>query len=685
METTKEEIVSLIGELKTAAKIYYIGEKDSPLTDEEFDLKMELLESHQDNFPDLFKEGTNGYELFYSDPSLGTSEEYSKTVFHASPMLSLGKAKSSEELSKFITKTDKNGAKNYKLQAKLDGFALSVTYNNGKIEQIATRGDGIRGQNLNFIKNDKNLTIKGLPQNISSKDQFEVRGEVFFTTEQFKKVNSSRFKETGEYFKNSRNACSGLIRKSEKGLDYPVEMTFSAYSTFDPNGEKTLETIKTIEINTVDETTLNEVKKLDTKFTLDATSKNIMEKVERFGELRENFGIPTDGVVIKPKNEQEMLDLTGYTSHHPVSQIAYKYPSVHRETYIRKIDVTVGKTGRLTPIARLDPVEFPDSVVSNVTLNNFVWMEEKGVTTGAHISLVKSNEIIPKIVAVLKSGIKIKDDPNAKMPSNCPVCSGPITMRGTEGKIAYCENLNCPSRRQFALTTAVSKNLLDIDGMSTALVEQLSNDGILKDVSDLYTLTKKELEISTFGKTQKTLGSSTAQRIVDSIERSKTLPLYKLLASIGIPGMGISTAKKLSKKFPDIDYILKLTKNDLMNEFGEKTAEELYTGIQNASHVIQKMKNHGVKMKDEDTTSSQNNSNNSVSFSISGSVPEGYKNRQDFIDKAESKGHIFHSSPKTETNIMIGDKEEKTSKIVKAIKNGTTILSPEEFQKKYMN
>lgn len=698
--SSHDEIAALIEELYEAAEAYYQKSGDTLLTDDEFDAKLEYLTLTQEAgfHDDLFAAGSKGMLLLEGDPSLGTKVDSDEVVTHEVPMLSLGKAKKEPELLAYLAKARAAGAKDFRLQAKLDGLAISVRYIDGKISQIATRGDGVHGEDTTYVLNDPKVTIKGLPRTISIVEPTEVRGELFFTTAQFEAADNARLAETGERFKNSRNSASGLLKKAKGGVSYPVEFTYAAYSVLTNRKPANLETLaKESGFVTVD--ALTEAAAPTVTLTGYADDNELLAAVNQFGVLRPDFDIPTDGVVIKPTNESEMLAAMGFTSHHPVSQIAWKYPAENATTVILGIDMTVGKTGRVTPIARIQPAELDGSTISNASLHNFNLIAIKDVRIGSVVLIEKANDIIPQVKVVLNNPagtVKIE------APTNCPVCSAELVGKkdgDLPPKTLGCPNEVCPSRDFFALKTAVGKNYFDIDGLSEVSLTHLNEIGRIKNVADLFTLQFQELADSTLGVTPKgtarRMGEKRAAHILDQIEKSKTKPLPKILAALNIDLLGRTASKNLEKAFGDIDGILAATEEDIaaLDGFGPIRAAKIYRGLKLRAGLIQELRDHGVTFGKVDEAAESANPDDSdsgssvdlagLSFAISGAVPAPFANRGAWVDFVEANGGTFHSGPKAATSFMVGDPTDTSSKIKKAVSLGIPFLTADEFTAKY--
>lgn len=695
----EKDVISLINELEDASEKYYLSENDgpSPLTDEEFDSKIEFLEEIKTSgeFSELFKEGSKGALLIGDSVSLGAEVSSENTFTHRRKMLSLKKAKTQDELIKFLKKMDSLGSKGFNLQAKLDGFALSAHYdNNGEISRLVTRGDGEVGEDVSYLIEDRMASIINLPDQVNSQPVSEIRGEIFFTESQFQKVNESNKKTAGQYYKNSRNAVVGLMAKSRLGLDFSVEFTFGIYSVISKDGRNiSLEEFsKKNNFKTVSDLTREQVGDLEIEnLELDST----FEAVEKFGKLRKNFTIPTDGVVIKPSNESEMQEKLGDGTSYPNSQIAFKYPGESSETELIGVDITVGRTGKINPVGRLKPVLLNGTVISNVSLHNYAWIGEKGLSIGDTVSITRANDVIPYLKAVV---LHTDDGEKIEVPDRCPSCESVLFYEGEEypPMTLLCKNFECPSKNLFSLYSAVGKNVLDIDGMSRVTIDYLHSIGKMNNISDLYNLSLDDLKKSHFGKSTKgnprTLGESRSKNILEHIEKSKKASLDRWLMAISINGMGREVSRNLVKNFKNIETITSLSKNDLMKieGIGDRLSGEIIEGLKRKRSLIEKLKGKGVLFGESNEKKSDEVEEvcasrlNGLSFSISGAVPDRFSNRTDFVNFLEDNGAVFHSSPKMSTDYFIGDEEGSSSKVRKAKEFNLEFVKPEDFEDRFL-
>jgi len=699
-----EEVKQVIEELKEASRLYYLADEDSFLSDEEFDAKQDFLQIHSEDFPELFAPGTDGFKILEGDVLLGAEmdEMDGEDVVHKSPMLSLAKAKKPEQLDSYLKKVRGYGAKDFRLQAKLDGIAASAIYNKGNLTFLATRGSGTIGKNITHLVKDKNIIVKGLPTTINSSEYIEVRGEIFMFDEQFEQTNKNRFEFDETKFEVSRNATFGIINRSKKGMKYKAEMTFAAYSVWNENSIMSLSHIDVHDnFITVDKLTLDTVNKIDSKsckLSNFANNEEIHQAIESFGKLSHSFDFPIDGVVIKPVDEVALHKTMGNTSHHPSSQIAWKYPSEKVETKITEIINTVGKSGRVTPVALFDTVMLDNSKVSRASLHNFSLVSEKDVRPGSIVIVEKANEIIPQIVSVISSP---EDSRSVEVPKNCPSCGSVLYFDKNDSyppKTLSCENELCPARNFESLVFAVGSDYLNIKGLSASTLDSLHKVGIVNDISDLFYLDENSLANTVVGVSSKgediVFGQKRTKNILEYLEKAKNLPAEVIIASFGIPKVGRLVSKKLIHEFSSLDNILKASIDEVaaIDGMGEILAENTIKGLTSRIPMIQRMREAGVLFKSNEHNEDKNNeivnnssSLNNLSFAISGVVPSPFAKRNDWVDFVESQGGEFHSSPKASTSYMIADKNGSSSKVKKAVSLGIEFMSAEEFTKNFVN
>lgn len=681
-------ISSVADELIAASKVYYEGTEDPILTDAEFDEKQAFLATMVDSITDM-ELLTKVQAILEGELNLGAELLISDEVTHVVPMLSLAKANSEEQLKKFLEKMLDSGAKGFKLQLKLDGFALSARYEDGVLQELSTRGSGEVGENSSFLLDAEGVTIVGLPRVIDQKGSVEIRGELFFTEAQFADANAKRVAQTGEPFKNSRNAVVGLRLKASRGLDFPVEFSFAAYGAWAGKRPLELSAISGDNFDTVEALTLRE---LDGKAAISIfdlpTVEIVLESVSALGDLIDGFDAPNDGVVVKPSNEAQLLAELGNSSHHPASQIAYKYPTPSFPTELLGITFSVGKTGKITPRGQLKPVDVMGTIIGSVSLHNYDWMAERDIRVGSTVAVTRANKVIPYISAVLHNP---DDAVKPVIPTTCPACGGDLLSEDGvwPPKTLRCTDMDCPSRDIFSILNAVSKGSLDIDGMSGATVEYLHEIGKLNTVADLYSLTMEDLKDSTFGYSTsgnpRKLGEKRAQHILDHIEASKTLPMVRILTALSIQTLGNRASKALVKHFGTIEAIRSATVSEIaaIDKFGEKKAQLIINGLDHRSAVIDAMISAGVTFPEAEQAESSGDTLAGLSFAISGPVPAPFPNRGAWVEFIEANGGAFHSGPKATTSYMVADSAGSSSKVVKAKELGVEFLTAEEFTARF--
>lgn len=667
---THSDISRIIDTLYHAAETYYTGTGVSPLTDDEFDAKLSYVTTSVDHYPDLFEAGTRGAALLYGVGADSTDSQSNTAVSHDPPMLSLDKATTYTAVDTFISTLQAAGASAVTLQAKLDGFAVSVVYNEGTVTRVATRGDGHTGDDMSYVLHSPQLTIHGLPHSLSTTDAFEVRGEVLFTHDQFHRANSARYHVTGDEFKNARNAVAGLVKKAERGLDYPVEMTFVTYAVVNGN----VQSITDDGFLLIDDVTQQQVPSLSLTYPC-SHRQDIAHAIEQFGVHRSSFTIPTDGVVLKPDNEAHMQSLMGSTAHHPLSHIAFKYPGDTARTTVTHIDTTVGATGKLTPVATIQPVSLSGVSISSVSLHNFNWLHTLDARVGSIVELTRANDVIPYINTVIDNP---DDTAPVNTPTTCPACHTTLVAKTSERppKFLQCPNYRCDSRQLSIIIRAVGKNYLDIDGLSHAILTPLYQSGRVCTIADLFTLTVDELANTVIA--GRVLGSSRAQHIVSYIDAATATSAERLVASLGIESLGVTSATTLMRHFGSWDALLNASATDVarIDQFGDTTSRLIVDGLRTVRPVIDQLRAYGVHIQQQTQTS---NTLTGLSFSMSGTVPTGFQQRRELVSYIESHGGEVHATPRASTEYMIADPNGTSSKITTAHRYGIPFIHPTEF------
>lgn len=695
--------------LYEASVQYYQNFEESSLTDEEYDSLMAWLkdESH------ILHMDSDGRitRVLETQVASGTHTTAEDTVYHAVPMLSLEKATSRDDVVSYVRRLLSRGASGFSVQAKFDGIALSVVYDKGELVQLSTRGDGTYGQDISYLIHDSHVTLEGLPYRVEGFTG-EIRGELFLRSRNLDSINEYRAQYGFPVFANTRNANAGLIHASERGLDYPVTLTFVAYTYVGVSDKERLGVMAQVMnagMNTAEETTVDSWRTVDktapcslTLITASGESnedfvvQHIMERVDSFGLIRDKLDIPTDGVVIKPVNEAHMNEILGATAHHPLCSIAYKYTGAQATTRIVGVDTTVGYTGRVTPTALLEPVTVGDVTVSRATLNNYEWVSQRGICVGSTVRIERKNDVIPAVVTVLET------PDNAQpivAPLACPYCGMRIERTGS---LWYCANVACPSRTVQSLIRAVSKSALDIDGMGSQIAVALHDKGYVSTIADFYTLTIDDiahLEVDDGKGNIKTVGSSRARHIKDSIDKSVYLPLHRVLIALGIKGLGTNTARSLTQTYTSYESLRRATVDDIshIGGIGRIVARDIVRGLGLYKGILQRLYTAGFTLREDSVvplsygnTGTHTTAPHSdipvlasriegVSFSTSGSTPRGFVNRNEWQEFISAHGGIVHATPRKDTDIMVADPHSSSSKVKKALSYGVRFIEPDGF------
>lgn len=670
-----EDIENLVIELVEAADAYYQGTAPT-MTDDDYDAKIAYLRTVVPNTE--YSSDERVIKLLEGDVA-GGSKPTGSLVRHTEPMLSLGKANSVDDIKDYLSSISTAGATGVRLQAKLDGYAISALYSEGKLVQLSTRGDGSMGQDMSFLINNPEITIKGLPSRLKSTRDLELRGELFMTDSQFESASNKRAELTGKPFKNSRNAVVGITKSAEQGVGYSVELTFSVYTLLIDNKYQEFNLLNNetdlIIINALSfKEYSNHGGSGDLVSSLDLS--NVMDKINEFGTTRESFSIPTDGVVLKPLNEAIFYKKMGAVEHHPLAFIAFKYPAETKNTKIREFVINVGKTGRVAPKAIIDPIEVGGATITRASCHNFNWIYEHNLRVGSVVSVGRGNDVIPKIMNVVIPG----DNPLPTVPTNCPEC-GTLLKVGNEDEDVYpprtleCPNDQCPSRLFNLLKSAVGKQGLDIDGLNNVSLSALVDSGLVRDIDDLFALTVDKIKNIVIGQTpsgrDRKLGDKRASNLVEAINKARTdTPAYKMLNSLGFLSVGTATAKRLLEH-GNIKEVIQFDRGQLeqVEGFGETRIENFMGQQSRAQDLYSRLLARGVIMNEPERVVKSGQS-----FSISGIVPDGFDNRSDFVAYMESNGWTYHKTPNKNTSVMFGNSESSSSKIVKAKKLGINII-----------
>ncbi len=552
-----KEIEKLREEIRRHEYRYYVLD-DPEISDRQFDLLMERLQELEAEHPKLITPDSPSQRVG------GQPAAEFPQVRHSTPMMSLDNTYSVDELRDFDRRVRELSGReqvDYVTELKLDGLSMALTYEHGVLTHGVTRGDGVRGEDVT-----PNLrTIRSLPLRIepaklrvwNSPESFEVRGEVIMGRKAFEQLNAQREAAGEPKFANPRNSAAGSIRLldsrivAQRKLD--IFLYFALVNGVPPLAEhsKVLDSLAAIGFK------VNPHRKLCHSFD------EVLEYIQEWETKRDQLDYETDGIVIKVNDTRLWREL-GWTAKSPRWAVAFKYPARQATTVVKDIRAQVGRTGTLTPVADLEPVDVGGVTVSHATLHNMDEVERLGVKIGDTILLQRAGEVIPQVVKVTK---RAPDGRAFEMPKRCPVCGGEVFR--AEGEVAYrCMNKACPAQLKESLRHFAARHAMDIDGLGDALVDQLVETKLVRDVADLYTLTADQLEAL------ERMGEKSAANLIGEIERSRTADLARAIYGIGIPFVGERTAQVLAEHFGSLANLERATEAELdeVNEIGEKTA-----------------------------------------------------------------------------------------------------------------
>ena len=548
-----KEIDELRDTLRHHEYLYYVLDKPE-ISDAEFDRLMRHLQELEARHSELITPDSPSQRVG------GKPREGFVKVPHSSPMLSLDNALNEDELREFDrrVRTLLGGESfEYVAELKLDGLSMAVHYRDGALQQAVTRGDGIVGEEVT----ENSRTIRSLPLRVkSSLDAFEVRGEVIMPRKSFEKLNAEREQQQLSLFANPRNAAAGALRALEPSVTASRRLEYFAYFLM-VNGQFHFSS-QWEALQTLDKMGF----KVNPYKAKCADLDGVLKFYRHWETQRETLPYEIDGVVLKVDSVAQQAAL-GWTAKAPRWAVAFKFAAHQAETTVEDIQVYVGRTGALTPVAFLKPANFGGVTVSRATLHNEDEIERLGVEIGDRVLVERSGDVIPKVLRVVSQGAERRP---FRMPKHCPVCGGEIVRE--EGEAASrCINTNCPARLQQSVLHFAARGVMNIDGMGDVLVDQLVTRGMVQSVADIYDLTLEQLL------TLERMGQKSAEKVLRNIDASRKQPLPRVLNGLGIPFVGERTAQILADTFGSIDTIMNAGEEALQQaeEVGPKVSQSI--------------------------------------------------------------------------------------------------------------
>jgi DNA ligase (NAD+) len=504
-------------------------------------------------------------------------------VQHQTSMLSLGNAFNEEDLRDFDRRVRQavGDEFSYVCELKIDGLAVSLRYEDGYLVLGATRGDGTTGENIT-----ENLkTIRSIPLRIKEPLSMEVRGEAFMPRKSFEALNEAKMERDEVPFANPRNAAAGSLRQLDPKIAAKRNLDIFVYAMTD-TGELEIDS-HSESLNLLDELGFKTNRERQTCETID----DVIAYIESWQTQRPELSYDIDGIVVKVDSFDQQAEL-GTTAKSPRWAIAYKFPAEEVVTKLVNIELTVGRTGVITPTAILEPVQVAGTTVQRASLHNEDLIREKDIRIGDYVVVKKAGDIIPEVVNVIEEK-RTGEEQEFTMPTHCPECESELVR--LEGEVALrCINPSCPAQIREGLIHFVSRNAMNIDGLGEKVISQLFREQLIKDVADIYTLTKQQLiELER-------MGEKSADNLIAAIEASKENSLERLLFGLGIRHVGAKAAKTLAQHFETIDKLTKATYDELVaiNEIGAKMADAIvaYFTQEEVQELIHELKEYGVNL-----------------------------------------------------------------------------------------
>ncbi|MFP3872214.1 MAG: NAD-dependent DNA ligase LigA [Candidatus Natronoplasma sp.] len=645
-------------EIRYHDRKYYI-ENDPEISDHEYDMLVKELEAIEAKFPGLVTPDSPTQRV------ISTEIDEFETVEHMSAMLSLDNTYNHDELRDFDRRVregigEEEKEVEYVIEPKIDGLGAALFYEDKVFQRGSTRGDGVRGEDIT-----PNLkTVPTIPLRLRDRtvlNTVEVRGEVYMPRDEFEEMNQRRIEEGKDPFANPRNAAAGTVRNKDPSVaaERPLDIFIYTLSYHEEGGFDThWECLK-------------EMKKAGFKVNENIVKKtgieDVIDYIDEWQDKKEDLNYEIDGMVVKV-NRLDHHEVLGATSKHPRWAIAYKYPAMRKTSTVKDIEVQVGRTGKLTPIAILDPVQLSGTTVERASLHNEDELDRKQVNIGDKVLVEKAGEIIPQVVKVTEK----KSEGVFQLPDTCPVCGSEAKRLGDE-VARRCINANCPAQVKQRLEHWGSRDALDIEGLGPKVIDKLVENGLVESIPDLYRLKKIEL----IG--MERMAAKSAQNLLDQIDESRDRGLGRVLYGLGIRFVGGHMADVLAHHFDTVDELMVVDEEELLeiDEVGPETAESVVRFFQDEQNrdMIEQLKDLEVKMETERGEEAEQFLEGKK-FVFTGALNE--YTRSEASELVEKFGGRVTSSVSGATDFLVVG-ENPGSKLDDAREEGTTILEEEDL------
>ncbi|MBE2924549.1 NAD-dependent DNA ligase LigA [Anoxybacillus flavithermus] len=653
----EKQIAELREQIEKHNYAYYVLDQPS-ISDAEYDELMRKLMELEEQYPQYKTPDSPSQRVG------GAPLEAFQKVTHRVPMLSLSNAFNEGDLRDFDRRVRQEvGDVRYVCELKIDGLAVSLRYEDGYFVQGATRGDGTTGEDIT-----ENLkTIRSLPLRLRKQVTIEVRGEAYMPRKSFEKLNEKRKMNGEELFANPRNAAAGSLRQLDPKVAASRQLDIFAYHVV--NAEELGILSHSAALNYLDELGFKTNPARQVCETID----DVLAYIEQWHERRASLPYDIDGIVIKVDAFAQQKQL-GATAKSPRWAIAYKFPAEEVVTQLVDIEISVGRTGVVTPTAILQPVRVAGTIVQRASLHNEDYIREKDIRLGDYVIIKKAGDIIPEVVRSLPERRTGKEEP-FDMPTHCPVCASELVRLDDEVALR-CVNPQCPAQIREGLIHFVSRQAMNIDGLGEKVIAQLFEHGLVRSVADLYTLTRDELVAL------ERMGEKSATNLLRAIEASKQNSLERLLFGLGIRHVGAKAAKTLAEHFETMERLQQATKEELtaIHEIGEKMADSIvtYFSKEEVKQLLERLRAYGVNMtyKGAKQTVDISSTFAGKTFVLTGTLQS--MSRSEAKEAIEALGGKVTGSVSKKTDVIVVG-EDAGSKLEKAKQLGITIWDEARF------
>ncbi len=657
IKKVKKRMKELASLLEKHNDLYF--NQDSPeITDNEFDQISLELRALEKEYPDLADAGS---------PTKKVGGKAKRTagvmVRHRVPMLSIQDVFSKEDVDHFVNdmKEKLGDDTEFIVETKIDGLSMALRYENGELVTALTRGDGrIEGEDVT----DNARVIGDVVQTLKDKIEYlEIRGEVYMENEAFDAVNERQEFLGKKLFANPRNCAAGTLRQLDPSITAQRGLSMFVFNLQDVRGrdfsthEEVYDFLKS-----------NGIKVIEHYFVC-RTAEEVWEAIEKIGAMRGEFRYDIDGAVVKLNNLEDRKKCPD-TSKNGGWLVAYKYPPEEKESVVREIELSVGRTGRVTPTAVFDPIRLCGTTVARATLHNQDYIDDLDVGIGDTVVVYKSGEIIPKIKSVVKEK-RLPGTEKFTIPDRCPVCGAPV-VRDEDTADMKCTGSSCPAQLERHIINFVGRSAMDIKGFGEVYVRELTTQGFLKNIADIYTLHEyrdKLIELGIIGKEKNT------DKLLAAIEASKHNEPFRLLTGFGIPNVGRAAAKSLMKHFGSIQSIAEASADELtqVDDVGGVTAAAVraFFDAEENAHIVERLKEYGVNMQESEPAEQKEQIFAGKTFVITGTLPT--MDRKAAAALIESLGGKVAGSVSKKTDYLVAG-EAAGSKLTKAQELGTTVI-----------